>query len=207
MKIVNFNESLNRYAVANDAYKICVNAQFPVTYDDVYAHLFSSDKLIIKLLIDNKLSISGFAVFELFEEYFKDRLISMLYLSGMVINPIYQGHNLSSKIIKTTYSEYNTDLISLRTQNIAMLKSLVNCFDSLLTIPGSYNKELIEYLRMIEPFKNIDNNGIICNCYETQLYNNLIPIQTLYGLTINSKDAVGVVTEPKKEKKLSLFNN
>ena len=125
----------------------------------------------------------------------------MLYLSGMVISPEYQGNNISSKIIKNTYDEYNTDLVSLRTQNIRMLKSLFHTFDNkLLSIPGSINEEIIEYLRSIEPFKNIDNNGIIRNIYETQLYYDLSPMKDIYNLELNSTDAVAVLVEPSKKK-------
>ena len=200
MHIVNYSYEHDKDKIVSDAYKVCSYAHFLVTYDDVYAHLFGREDLILKLLVDNYFNVYGFGVFEIFNTIYKEELIRMLYLSGMVISPEYQGKNISSKIIKNTYEEYNTDLVSLRTQNIRMLKALFHSFDNkLLSIPGSINKDIIEYLRGIEPFKNIDNNGIIRNIYETQLYSDLSPMKDIYNLELNSTDSVAVLVKPCKK--------
>lgn len=135
--------------------------------------------------------------------------ITMLYLSGMVIDPKCQGDNVSQDIIKDAYKQLQSDLISLRTQNIAMAKSLLSTFDdSLLMMPGNINEEILYCLRQVRPFKDIDDEGVIRECYPNQLYYNLNAIESNFGKKLQATDALGVVIEPKKEsqKSLSRFN-
>lgn len=209
MKIIEYNRILDKKKIADKAYKICGNAKFPVEYQDVYEHLFENENLILKLLLNEENHLAGFGVFENYQLSFENQIITMLYLSGMVIDPTYQGKNISQEIIKKAYSQIQSDLISLRTQNIAMAKSLLKTFKSnLLALPGSANKVILSCLRQVSPFKDMDENGRIKNCYPNQLYYNLDAIKNEFGIELHTRDALGVVIEPRKNKQkvLSLFN-
>ena len=208
MKIIDYDKTLNKKKIADSAYKICGNANFPVEYQDVYNHLFENDKLILKLLLDKENNLAGFGVFENYELLLNKEIITMLYLSGMVIDPKYQGKNISKEIIKNAYSKLQTDLITLRTQNIAMAKSLLDVFDdNLYAFPSEINNLMLSCLRKSEPFRNINEYGVIKNCYSNQLYYNLNAIKDNFGITLQETDALGVIIEPSKNKKrvLSIF--
>ena len=125
----------------------------------------------------------------------------MLYLSCMVIDKKYQGKNISQEIIKSAFKQVNSDLISLRTQNIAMVRSLLNLFSgNLLEMPSNVNKDILKYLRKIEPFKNINKFGIIKNCYTNQLYYDLSAIKNNFNLDLTKNDVLAVVIKPNKNK-------
>ena len=209
MKIIDYNRSINKKKIADSAYRICGNANFPVEYQDVYEHLFENDNLILKLLLNEENNLAGFGVFENYRLFLESQIITMLYLYGMVIDPKYQGKNISREIIKNTYAQIQADLISLRTQNIAMAKSLLDIFDdNLFTVPGDINNEILSCLRQTAPFVDIDEYGVIRDCYPNQLYYNLSAIQDNFGVCLHSTDALGVIVEPSKNKQklLSLFN-
>lgn len=201
MKIIDYNKTLEKKKIVDSAYRICENANFPVEYQDVYAHLFENDNVILKLLLNEKNDLAGFGVFENYRLFFENQIITMLYLSGMVIDPKYQGKNISREIIKNAYKQLQSDLISLRTQNIAMAKLLLYAFnDSLFVMPGNINEATLICLRQAIPFKDIDEYGVIRNCYPNQLYDNLKAIQDNFGIKLQSTDALGVVVEPSKNK-------
>ena len=201
MKIIEYDKSLDKRRIADSAYNICGNTQFPVEYQDVYNHLFEKEDLIVKLLMNKENKLAGFGVFENYRLNIENQTSTMLYLSGMVIDKKYQGKNISKEIIKCTYDELQSDLISLRTQNIAMAKSLLSVYeDNLFVMPGKMNKNVIDYLRTTPPFQSLDENGIIKNCYPTQLYPDLIAIESNYGIILQPTDALGVVIEPSKNK-------
>ncbi len=208
MKIIDYNKTLDKKKIADLAYRICGKAKFPVEYEDVYNHLFENEKLILKLLLNDKDNLVGFGVFETYE-LFLERKITMLYLSGMVIEPKYQKKQVSREIIKNTYLQIQSDLISLRTQNIAMAKSLLNAFeDNLFTMPKDQTTTIVEVLKQASPFKNLDERGVIKNCYSNQLYENLKAMKDNFDVQLNKTDALGVIIEPRKEQKvLSLFKN
>ena len=209
MKIIDYNKTLDKKKIADSAYRICGNAEFPVEYQDVYEHLFENDNLILKLLLNEENNLAGFGVFENYRLFLESQIITMLYLSGMVIDPKYQGKNISREIIKNAYKQLQSDLISLRTQNIAMAKSLLDIFnDNLFEMPGNINGVILSCLRQTSPFEDIDKYGAIRNCYPNQLYYNLNAIQDNFGIKLQSTDALGVVIEPSKNKQkvLSLFN-
>lgn len=126
MKIVSYKNNLSKDKIALDAYNVSLNAKFNVDYDDVYNHLFSNSDAILKLLMDSD-NLYGFGVFEKYND--------MLYLSGMVIDPMYQGIKLSREIIREAYDEVNADLVSLRTQNIKMARSLIDTFEGRIISP------------------------------------------------------------------------
>lgn len=209
MKIIDYNRTLDKKKISDSAYRICGNANFPVEYQDVYEHLFENDNLILKLLLNEENSLAGFGVFENYRLFLESQIITMLYLSGMVIDPKYQGKNISREIIKNAYKQLQSDLISLRTQNIAMAKSLLDTFnDNLFVMPGNINDAILSCLRQTSPFKDMDEQGVIRDCYPNQLYYNLNAIQDNFGIKLQSTDALGVVIEPSKNKQkvLSLFN-
>ena len=201
MKIIDYDKNLNKNKIALSAYNICNNASFPVDYNDVYEHLFGNDNAILKLLIDSKQDIKGFGVFENYILQLDTEIITMLYLSGMVIDKQYQGKNISKSIIRNAYNQVFSDLISLRTQNIAMAKSLLNTYpNNLFTIPGNnINEQLINCLREANPFKNINNQGVIKNCYPNQLYYNLNAIKDNFGIELKPNDSLAVVIKPNKK--------
>ncbi len=209
MKIIDYNKTLDKKKIADSTYRICGNAEFPVEYQDVYEHLFENDNLILKLLLNEENNLAGFGVFENYRLFLESQIITMLYLSGMVIDPKYQGKNISREIIKNAYKQLQSDLISLRTQNIAMAKSLLDTFnDNLFVMPGNINDAILSCLRQASPFEDIDEYGVIRNCYPNQLYYNLNAMQDNFGIKLQSTDALGVVIEPSKNKQkvLSLFN-
>ncbi|MDE6284330.1 MAG: GNAT family N-acetyltransferase [Bacilli bacterium] len=209
MKIIDYNKTLDKKKIADSAYRICGNAEFPVEYQDVYEHLFENDNLTLKLLLNEENHLAGFGVFENYRLFLESQIITMLYLSGMAIDPRYQGKNVSREIIKNAYRQFQSDLISLRTQNIAMAKSLLDTFnDNLFVMPGNTNDEILSCLRQASPFEDIDEYGVIRNCYPNQLYSDLNAIQENFGIKLQSTDALGVVIEPSrnKQKVLSLFN-
>lgn len=208
MKIIDYDKSIDKKGIVDEAYVICNSANFPVTYQDVYDHLFGDEEAILKLLISNDRRLAGFGVFENYDLMMEDDIITMLYLSGMVIDPKYQGKNISREIIRSAYRDLRSDLISLRTQNIAMVKSLIRAYnDNLFEMPGKVNDELLECLKQAEPFRDIDDRGVIRDCYANQLYNNLDVIQDSFGIKLQECDALGVVIEPRyaKQKVLSRF--
>lgn len=201
MKIIDYNRTLDKKKIADSAYRICGNAEFPVEYQDVYEHLFENDNLILKLLLNEENSLAGFGVFENYRLFSESQIITMLYLSGMVIDPKYQGKNISREIIKNAYEQVQSDLISLRTQNIAMAKSLLDTFnDNLFVMPGNINDAILSCLRQTSPFKDIDEQGVIRDCYPNQLYYNLNAIRDNFGIKLQSTDALGVVIEPSRNK-------
>ncbi len=210
MKIIDYNKNLDKNKITSAAYGVCQSANFPVTYQDVYAHLFENANLLLKLLINEEDKLVGFGVFENYQLFLENKLITMLYLSGMVIIPKYQGKNISKKIIKNAYSQLQSDLISLRTQNIAMAKSLLTTFDdNLLVIPGEISKQVITCLKQTKPFTTINKNGVIEKCYPNQLYYDLKAIKDNFNIKLQSTDALGVIIEPSqgKQKVLSCFKS
>ena len=208
MKIINYDKNVTKKEVTDKAYEICNHASFPVEYQDVYNHLFENDNLILKLLLTDTGDLKGFGVFEKYDLKLKDDLITMLYLSGMVIDPEYQHKKISHDIIKKTYMEIKSDLISLRTQNIAMAKSLLDTFnDNLFMMPGMVNDSVLEYLKTSKPFEDVNKDGIIKRCYPNQLYYDLGAIKDNFNKDLESTDALAVVIEPGvcKQKKISHF--
>ena len=109
--------------------------------------------------------------------------------------------NISQKIIKSAFKQVNSDLISLRTQNIAMARSLLNLFsENLFEMPSNVNKDILKYLRKIEPFKNLNEFVIIKNCYSNQLYYDLSAIKSNFNLDLTQNDTLSVVIKPNKNK-------
>lgn len=201
MKIIDYNKNLDKKKIASLAYRICESAKFPVAYQDVYEHLFENEHLILKLLMDDGRNLAGFGVFENYQLFLEKQELTMLYLSGMVIDPKYQGRNISSEIIRNTYNQVQSDFISLRTQNIAMAKALLNLFDdNLFAMPRGINEDALHTLKQTLPFQNMNHSGVIPNCYVNQLYKDLNAIYETFGISLQETDALAVVIEPSKNK-------
>ena len=67
-------------------------------------------------------------------------------------------------------------------------------------MPNNVNKDILKYLRKMEPFKNINEFGIIKNCYSNQLYYDLSAIKNNFNLDLTQNDALAVVIKPNKNK-------
>lgn len=65
---------------------------------------------------------------------------------------------------------------------------------------SNINKDILKYLRKIEPFKNINEFDIIKNCYTNQLYYDLSAIKNNFNLDLTQNDALAVVMKPNKNK-------
>ena len=208
MKILN-EKSLNksRDEITSKSYDVCKKANFPVDIDDVYNHLFGNSNSTTRFLVNDNNEIVGFGVAEEYNLKVNDIDATLSYLQGMVIESTYQGKGYSTELLKNIYKHYNSDLFSLRTQNIKMALSMLNLFkDTLLKMPSktiskeSLNK-LIESLRVLEPFYDIDDKGIIKNCYHNQLYPNLNDLKQIdSSINLESNDSLAVIVQPKTSK-------
>lgn len=210
MKIVDYNKDMDKKVLAEEAYVVCQRANFPVEYQDVYEHLFGNDDAILKILLDSHNQLAGFGVFEKYKLELDRRMATLLYLSGMVIDKKYQGHNVSHEILKITYNQVKSDLVSLRTQNIKMAKALLGmereCLFQMPVKSRDNDGYMIDALKQVEYFKTMDERGVIPNCYGNQLYENLGAIDENFGIQLGECDALAVVVEPKIEnKELSLL--
>ena len=201
MKIVSENDlACSRDRIVDASYKVCQKANFPVNYDDVYNHLFGSNNSVPRFLLDNDTKISGFAVAENYKLLtVQPRTIT--YLQGMVISNEYQGKGYSHILLKDVYKQLHGDFLGLRTQNFKMAKSLINLFeDPKISIPmkeGKPSYSLLEDLKTIYPYQNIDDSGIVRNCYYTQLYPDLEELKKINpSIILKSTDALAVVVEP-----------
>ena len=82
-----------------------------------------------------------------------------------------------------------------------MARSLLNLFsENLFEMPSNINKDILKYLRKIEPFKNINEFVIVKNCYSNQLYQDLSVIKSNFNLDLTQNDALEVVIKPNKNK-------
>ena len=203
MKIIEYTKEKSRQDLTNEAFAVCKNANFPVLYEDVYNHLFAKNENIIRLVVDEQNVIKGFGVFEQYYSKIGEEILSMLYLSGMVIHKDFQGKNISQMIIKEVYQKVKTDLIALRTQNIKMATALLHLYPkSFLKMPqDSIKKEIVQTFL---PFQNINQEGIIKDCYPNQLSTSISAINKLYNKKLEAKDALAVIIEPSYKKNFSL---
>lgn len=140
--------------------------------------------------------------------------MTLAYLHGMVISSEYQGKGYSKEMLNSLYKYFQTDLFGLRTQNPKMALSMLNLFKkTLLEIPvrKETSKEdvnnLLTLIRLVEPYKDINDKGIIENCYYNQLYPNLEELKLInQDINLNETDALAVVVQPEKSKRIILRN-
>ena len=126
MKIIEYDKSLDKRRIADSAYNICGNTQFPVEYQDVYNHLFEKEDLIVKLLMNKENKLAGFGVFENYRLNIENQTLTMLYLSGMVIDKKYQGKGIGTQILKEHLSTCITE--EMKKGNPEAVDEIMNLF-------------------------------------------------------------------------------
>lgn len=124
----------------------------------------------------------------------------------MVIAKEYQGKGYSTKMLNDLYQSFQSDLFGLRTQNPKMAISMLNLFKKkLIKIPTMNDQDLSQYImnkllrsiRQISPYQDIDDNGIVRNCYSNQLYSNLDELKIINpNINLKETDALAVIVQP-----------
>ena len=124
----------------------------------------------------------------------------------MVIAKEYQGKGYSTKMLNDLYQSFQSDLFGLRTQNPKMAISMLNLFKKILIkIPTMNDQDLSQYImnkllgsiRQISPYQDIDDNGIVRNCYSNQLYSNLDELKIInQNINLKETDALAVIVQP-----------
>ena len=207
MKILKEDDlNKSRDEIVLSSYKVCQNARFSVDYSDVYNHLYGSDGLVSSFLINDNDEIVGFGVVQNYNLEINGLSATLAYLHGMVIAKEYQGKGYSTKMLNDLYQSFQSDLFGLRTQNPKMAISMLNLFKKILIkIPTMNDQDLSQYImnkllrsiRQISPYQDIDDNGIVRNCYSNQLYSNLDELKII-NPNINLKEtaALAVIVQP-----------
>ena len=209
MKIVTEEKlKMSKEEISNKSYKICKNTNFPVDEEDVYNHLFGNSDLVSKYLLNEKSEIVGFEVAQEYPLMINDIEMTLAYLQGMVISKEYQGKGYSIDMLKSIYNYFKSDLFGLRTQNPKMAKAMLGLFDNiLLRIPEDNNKKLASFIindflptiRIIPAYKDIDNTGIVRNCYSTQLCPEREKLKIINNnIALGENDALAVIVAPSK---------
>ena len=193
--------------IVAQAYSVCKNANFPVEKDDVYDHLYGSEELIQRFLINEKKEIVGFGVAQEYNIRNEEDLLTLAYLQGIVIDKRYQGKGYSVDLLKNLYDCFNSDFYGLRTQNPKMAKAMLHLFkETVLKIPTTLDEKissdvyrrLLELLKTIPPYENINEKGIVKECYPIQLCKDSNGLQLINpDIVIGEKDALVVVVQPK----------
>ena len=207
MKILKEDDlNKSRDEIVLSSYKVCQNARFPVDYSDVYNHLYGSDGLVSSFLINDNDEIVGFGVVQNYNLEINGLSATLAYLHGMVIAKEYQGKGYSTKMLNDLYQSFQSDLFGLRTQNPKMAISMVNLFKKILIkIPTMNDQDLSQYImnkllrsiRQISPYQDIDDNGIVRNCYSNQLYSNLDELKIINpNINLKETDALAVIVQP-----------
>lgn len=112
----------NSYQVGLKAF---VQEDSPQMKGDVYNHLFKEDSLLI--VMDNDTKDARVVAFLTSRNLgFNGKKI--LYLSGICVDPLYQGGGISGQLINEAYKlgEYY-DVMALKTQNPVMKQCFDNC--------------------------------------------------------------------------------
>lgn len=207
MKILKEDDlNKSRDEIVLSSYKVCQNARFPVDYSDVYNHLYGSDGLVSSFLINDNNEIVGFGVVQNYNLEINGLSATLAYLHGMVIAKEYQGKGYSTKMLNDLYQSFQSDLFGLRTQNPKMAISMLNLFKKILIkIPTMNDQDLSQYImnkllrsiRQISPYQDIDDNGIVRNCYSNQLYSNLDELKIINpNINLKETDALAVIVQP-----------
>lgn len=207
MKILKEDDlNKSRDEIVLSSYKVCQNARFPVDYSDVYNHLYGSDGLVSSFLINDNDEIVGFGVVQNYNLEINGLSATLAYLHGMVIAKEYQGKGYSTKMLNDLYQSFQSDLFGLRTQNPKMAISMLNLFKKkLIKIPTMNDQDLSQYImnkllrsiRQISPYQDIDDNGIVRNCYSNQLYSNLDELKIINpNINLKETDALAVIVQP-----------
>ena len=207
MKIVEEKElNKSRDEIVSMAYGVCKSALFPVDESDVYDHIYGDSNLTTRFLLNKSNEIVGFGVVQNYDIDIEDVSLAFSYLQGMVIAKKYQGYGYSKEMLSRLYECFQSELFGLRTQNPKMASALLNLFPNILNrVPikdGDYiynAKELLDLIRLLPPYEMMNDNGIVKNCYQNQLYPNLEELKSVYNnINLDATDALAVVVQPKK---------
>lgn len=201
-------EDLNKSKdeIASMSYNVCRNAEFPVDKSDVYNHLYGSDGLVSSFLVNDNNEIVGFGVVQNYNLEINELSATLAYLHGMVIAKEYQGRGYSTEMLRLIYQYFQSDFFGLRTQNPKMAMSMLNLFKKVLIriptntgndLPKYVMEELLNLIRQIPPYQDIDDNGIIRNCYPNQLYPDLDELNVITpNNDLKGNDALAVIVQP-----------
>jgi GNAT superfamily N-acetyltransferase len=113
------------------SYEVGMNAflkkHSPEMEQDVYEHLFNEEQLCVvagENGYPDKFFVKAFLTSRVID--FNGKKI--LYISGICVDPLYQGHNISRKLIEETCKRGGCyDMMVLRTQNPVMKECFDNC--------------------------------------------------------------------------------
>ena len=145
-------------------------------------------------MLNEEEEIVGFGVMEGYDFAVGDLLTKFLYLQGMVIATKYHGMGYATKLLESLYQHF----LGLRTQNVYMAKALLHLFlNPVWTFPSNFKDELvINSIRTLLPYQNMDNSGIIKECYTQQLYPHLEELEQIVpGIHLGSTDALAVIVQ------------
>lgn len=204
MRIVEFDKNkMSKEKTTLQCVAVADSTSFPTNYDDVYAHLFETNDLLKLFVVDNNYNIKGFAVFDTVNNDYR-----ITYLSGMVLSGDIQGIGLSKELLRKGLESLKGDIITLRTRNPRMYRSLIKSMPSFANFPNLITpNEIYELAQTIPYFMDIQQNLIIKNCYGTELLQQEAKLNGLDPLfkMLEPKDAFGclsVVSNNEKTKKL-----
>lgn len=198
------NKSIDE--IVSKSYNVCQNAKFPVDESDVYNHLYGSDGLVSSFLVNDNNEIVGFGVVQNYNLEINELSATLAYLHGMVIAKEYQGRGYSKEMLRLIYQYFQSDFFGLRTQNPKMAMSMLNLFKKILIriptntgndLPKYVMEELLNLIRQIPPYQDIDDNGILRNCYPNQLYPDLDELKVINSnIDLKENDALAVIVQP-----------
>ena len=198
------NKSIDE--IVSKSYNVCKNAKFPVDESDVYNHLYGSDGLVSSFLVNDNNEIVGFGVVQNYNLEINELSATLAYLHGMVIAKEYQGRGYSTEMLRLIYQYFQSDFFGLRTQNPKMAMSMLNLFKKILiriptntsnNLPKYVMEELLNLIRQIPPYQDIDDNGILRNCYPNQLYPDLDELKVINSnIDLKENDALAVIVQP-----------
>lgn len=198
------NKSIDE--IVSKSYNVCQNAKFPVDESDVYDHLYGSDGLVSSFLVNDNNEIVGFGVVKNYNLEINELSATLAYLHGMVIAKEYQGRGYSTEMLRLIYQYFQSDFFGLRTQNPKMAMSMLNLFKKILIriptntgndLPKYVMEELLNLIRQIPPYQDIDDNGILRNCYPNQLYPDLDELKVINSnIDLKENDALAVIVQP-----------
>lgn len=198
------NKSIDE--IVSKSYNVCQNAKFPVDESDVYNHLYGSDGLVSSFLVNDNNEIVGFGVVKNYNLEINELSATLAYLHGMVIAKEYQGRGYSTEMLRLIYQYFQSDFFGLRTQNPKMAMSMLNLFKKILIriptntgndLPKYVMEELLNLIRQIPPYQDIDDNGILRNCYPNQLYPDLDELKVINSnIDLKENDALAVIVQP-----------
>ena len=204
LKEKDLNKSIDE--IVSMSYNVCQNANFPVDESDVYNHLYGSDGLVSSFLVNDNNEIVGFGVVQNYILEINELSATLAYLHGMVIAKEYQGRGYSKEMLRLIYQYFQSDFFGLRTQNPKMAMSMLNLFKKILIriptntgndLPKYVMEELLNLIRQIPPYQDIDDNGILRNCYPNQLYPDLDELKVINSnIDLKENDALAVIVQP-----------